>query len=227
MHHSSSTTYTDGVPDVEPVTKRRLDGLVDDLFLEFAGTVGREAITEMMADSAARLAETAAIQDYLPLLAYRLTKERLGATVRALHQGEGGRRDVVFVSLSGGGRGQIAAALTKLLSHNEIAVHSAGTAIHGQIDPAVSAAISERGIDASDAFARPITPEILRATDVVVTMGHSVGVFEIPEGVRHEDWRVGDPVGAPIDEVRRVRDDIERRVRMLLERLGVGPVAQK
>lgn len=195
---------------VDPVTKRRLDGLADDLFVEFAGKVERKSIAALMADSAARLAETAAIHDYLPLLAYRLTKERLSATVRVEHEGEDGRRDVVFVSLSGGGRGQIAAALTRLLSDNEVAVHSAGTAIHGQIDPAVSVAISERGIDASDAFARPIPPEVLRATDVVVTMGHSVGVFEIPEGVLHEDWRVGDPVGAPIDEVRRVRDDIQR-----------------
>ncbi len=178
------------------------------IFVEFAGAVEREWIGELMADSAARLDETAAINDYLPRLAYRLTKERLRATVRAEHEREDGRRDVVFVSLSGGGRGQIAAALTRLLSDNEVAVHSAGTAIQGQIDPAVSAAISERGIDTSDAFARPITPEVLQVTDVVVTMGHSVGVFEIPGGVLHEDWRVGDPVGAPIDEVRRVRDDI-------------------
>jgi hypothetical protein len=53
-----------------------------------------------------------------------------------------------------------------------------------------------------------MTPEVLGATDVVVTMGHSVGVFDIPDGVRHEDWRVGDPVGAQLDEVRRVREDI-------------------
>jgi protein-tyrosine-phosphatase len=52
-------------------------------------------------------------------------------------------------------------------------------------------------------------------------MGHSVGVFDIADGVRHEDWRVGDPVGAQLDEVRRVREDIERRVRTLLDRLGV------
>jgi arsenate reductase len=167
------------VSDVAPVTRRRLGGLTDDLFVEFAGKVERESIAEKMADSAARLAETAAIHDYLPLLAYRPAKERLSATVRAEHEGEDGRRDVVFVSLSAGGRGQIAAPLTRLLSDNEVAVHSAGTAIQGQIDPAVSAAISERGIDATDAFARPITPEVLRATEVVVTMGHSVGAFEI------------------------------------------------
>jgi len=85
----------------------------------------------------------------------------------------------------------------------------------------VSTAISELGIDVSEAFARPITPEVLEATDVVVTMGHSVGVFDIPDGVRHEDSGVGDPVGAQLDDVRRVREDIKRRVRTLLDSLGV------
>jgi ArsR family transcriptional regulator len=55
---------------------------------------------------------------------------------------------------------------------------------------------------------------------VIVTMGLSVGVVDIANGVRHEDWRVGDPTGATIDEVRRVRDDIAKRVRALLTDLG-------
>jgi arsenate reductase (thioredoxin) len=180
-----------------------------------------DTVRALMADSAERLASSAAVPDFVPLLAYRLAKERLGASRRtddpATHDGH----DVVFVSLSGGGRGQIAAALTTLLSDGAVTVHSAGTAVRGQIDPAVSTAIGELGIDLSEAFARPITPEVLRGADVIVTMGHSVGIVDIPEGVAHEDWRVGDPVGAPIEEVRRVRDDIEHRVRALLERLDI------
>jgi arsenate reductase (thioredoxin) len=71
---------------------------------------------------------------------------------------------------------------------------------------------------------RPSTDEVLRAADVVVTMGHSVGAVEIPEAVRHVDWRVGDPAGADLAEVRRVRGDIERRLRALLEELGCTAV---
>jgi arsenate reductase len=56
---------------------------------------------------------------------------------------------------------------------------------------------------------------------VIVTMAHSVGLVDIPDGVRHEDWRIGDPIGAPMDEIRRVRSDIEYRVRTLLVELGV------
>ena len=108
------------------------------------------------------------------------------------------------------------------LSENRVSVHSAGTAVHGQIDPGVRAVIGELGVDFDKGFARPVTEEVLRAADVIVTMGHSVGVIDIPQDVRHEDWRIGDPVGAPIAEIRRVRADIERRVRTLLSELGVA-----
>ncbi len=126
-----------------------------------------------------------------------------------------------YSSASAAGRGQIAAALTTLLSENRVAVHSAGTAVHGQIDPGVQAVIAELGVDRDQAFARPVTDEVLRAADVIVTMGHSVGAIDIPEHVRYDDWRVGDPTGAPVDEIRRVRADIERRVKTLLSDLGV------
>jgi arsenate reductase (thioredoxin) len=81
--------------------------------------------------------------------------------------------------------------------------------------------ITELGAGAEEQFARPVTDEVLRAADVIVTMGHSVGVVDIPQDVRHEDWRVGDPLGAPLGEIRRVRADIENRVRTLLNGLGV------
>jgi arsenate reductase len=220
-HWALPLTYTAHMPSFNPVVQRRLDALANELAAEFEGEFEADQVVALMADSAVRLAETAAIPDYLPPLAYRLTKERLRGSKRTGRPAADESRDIVFVSLSGGGRGQIAAALTTLLSGNKITVHSAGTAVHGQIDPVVSTAISELGIDVSEASARPITQEVLGATDVVVTMGHSVGVFDIPDGVRHEDWRVGDPVGAQLDEVRRVREDIERGVRTLLERLGV------
>ncbi len=127
----------------------------------------------------------------------------------------------MFVSLSGGRRGQIAAALTAKLSRKRVSVHSAGTATSAEIDPHVRTAIAELGLDPDEQFARPVTDEVLRGADVIVTMGHSVGQVEIPQGVRHEDWRIGDPIGAPIQEIRRVRNDIEYRVRALLSDLGV------
>jgi protein-tyrosine-phosphatase len=82
---------------------------------------------------------------------------------------------------------------------------------------------SASSVDTSEFFVRPVSRDILAGADVIVTMGHSVGKVELPEEAKHEDWRVGDPVGASMEETRRVRDDIERRVRALLVELGVRP----
>ena len=97
----------------------------------------------------------------------------------------------------------------------------AATSTSAEIDPRVRAVIAELDLDPDEEFARPVTDEVLRGADVIVTMGHSVGQIEIPPGVRHEDSRIGDPIGASIQEIRRVRDDIEYRVRALLTDLGV------
>jgi len=212
---------------LDPVIANRIDGAVDDLCSAFSGEFERRQIAELMDDSVNQLADSAVVLDFLPSLAYRLTRERLNAIRRSTGELATASRDVVFVSLSGGGRGQIAAALTTLLSGGQVAVHCAGTAIRGEIDPGVQAVIGELGVDPNDAFAHPVTDEVLGAADVIVTMAHSVGVVDIPAHARHQDWRVGDPVGAPLQEIRRVRSDIERRVAALLDELGVTIVGRE
>jgi protein-tyrosine-phosphatase len=202
-------------------SRHQLDRMLDDLCAEFEGRFDRRRIQAVIEDSADRIASSAKVHDFLPLMAFRFARERLHAIARAQGEDAEGKWDVVFVSLSGGGRGQIAATLTTLLSDHKVAVHSAGTAVQGQIDPGVRSVIAELGVNPEEAFARPVTDEVLHGADVIVTMGHSVGLIEIPDGVRHEDWRVGDPIGAPVEEIRRVRADIEHRVRGLLAELGV------
>jgi protein-tyrosine-phosphatase len=202
-------------------TMHQIERMVGDLCSEFADEFDRPQIERVMNDSVERVAATAKVFDFLPLMSYRFARERLQAIRRAHGEDASGTWDVVYVSLSGGGRGQIAAALTRVLADERVSVHSAGTAVRGPVDASVRTAIEELGLDPDQEFARPVTDEVLRGADVIVTMGHSVGVVEIPEGVRYEDWRVGDPIGAPIAEVRRVRADVERRVRALLTELGV------
>jgi protein-tyrosine-phosphatase len=90
------------------------------------------------------------------------------------------------------------------------------------MDPGVRNVIAELGVDPGEEFARPVTDEVLAGADVIVTMGHSVSVVEVPPDVRHADWRIGDPIGAPVEEIRRVQSDIEYRVRDLLAELGVS-----
>jgi len=206
---------------LDPAVQHQCERTVTDLCAEFAGAFDRLQIEDVMSDSVDRVLETATVFDFVPLMAYRFTRERLKAVSRARGETTPDTLDVVFVSLSGGGRGQIAAALTTKLSDRRVSVHSAGTAARAEIDPQVRTVIDEIGLGSDEEFVRPVTDEVLRGADVVVTMGHSVGVVEIPEGVRREDWRIGDPIGAPIEEVRRVRSDIEYRVRQLLAELGV------
>jgi hypothetical protein len=73
--------------------------------------------------------------------------------------------------------------------------------------------MAELAVDLTEAYAKPLSLEVLGAADVVVTMGRSVGSVDVPKGTLHLDWRVGDPTGAPVEEVRRVRDDIDRASR--------------
>jgi arsenate reductase (thioredoxin) len=172
-----------------------------------------------MDDSLEQLVGDAQVDDFVPTLAHRFARERLKALGRRLGP-ESELPDIVFVGLGDSGRGQMAAALLTLRSEGSIVAHSAGSTAERAIDPAVVEAMNELGVDLSEAYAKPLSPEVLEAADIVVTMGRSVGAVEIPEGTRHLDWRVGDPSGAPADEVRRVRDDIDRRVEALIADLG-------
>ena len=84
------------------------------------------------------------------------------------------------------------------------------------------AVMAEVGIDISAEIPQPWADEIVRAADVVVTMGCGDACPVFP-GKRYLDWELDDPAGRSLDEVRPIRDEIERRVRGLLAELGVTP----
>jgi protein-tyrosine-phosphatase len=208
------------VDELSPVAKLHVTRAVDALADEFDETHSRETIERVMDDSVRQLVGRAEVDDFLPTLAHRFTRERLKAMGRA-HGPEEALPDVLFVGLGDTGRGQIAAALVTLRSEGRIVAHSAGSSFGVSVDPAVVAVMEELGVDLTEAYAKPLSDEVLEAADMVVTMGRSVGSVEVPEGTTHLDWRVGDPTGAPVDEVRRVHDDIDRRVADLLATLEV------
>jgi arsenate reductase len=205
------------VDELSPVARQHVERAVDALVDEFGDQHSRETIERLMDDSVGQLVVRAQVDDFLPTLAHRFTRERLRAMGRA--QGQSASPDVLFVGLGDTGRGQMAAALVTLRSEGRVVAHSAGSTAGSAVDPAVSEVMAELGVDLTEAYAKPLSEEVLAAADVVVTMGRSVGAVDIPEGTRHEDWRVGDPTGAPVDEVRRVRDEIDQRVQRLLGEL--------
>jgi protein-tyrosine-phosphatase len=203
--------------ETEQHVKRAVQSLSD----EFSDSHSEETIEHVMEDSLAQLAGQAEVNDFLATLAYRFTRERLKAMARA-HGAEDAMSEILFVGLGDSGRGQMASALVTLRSEGRVVAHSAGQTTAPAVDPAVVIVMQELGVDLSEAFAKPLSHEVLVAADIVVTMGKSVGAVAVPEGTEHLDWRVGDPTGASIDETRRVRDDIDRRVQELLGQLSVG-----
>jgi arsenate reductase len=131
------------------------------------------------------------------------------------------RPTVLFVCVHNAGRSQMAASLLDHHAGGRVQVRSAGSAPADEIDPAVTAAMSELGLDLSAEFPKPLTTEAVATADVVVTMGCG-DACPVVAGRRYLDWELPDPSGRPIDDVRSIRDDIDRRVVALLEELVAG-----
>ncbi len=126
--------------------------------------------------------------------------------------------EVLFVCVHNAGRSQMAAGLVKLRSDDRIDVRSAGSAPGDEINPAVVDAMAELGVDMSEEFPKPLTDEVVRAADVVITMGCG-DACPIYPGKRYEDWVLDDPAGHDVATVRRIRDEIDARVRALVQEL--------
>jgi arsenate reductase len=127
--------------------------------------------------------------------------------------------EVLFVCVHNAGRSQMAAALLDHYAQGRIHVRSAGSTPADEINPAVVEAMTEVGIDLSKEFPKPLTDEAVREADVVITMGCGDACAIYP-GKRYLDWELPDPAGRPVDEVRPIRDEIDRRVRELLNDLA-------
>jgi arsenate reductase len=206
---------------LDPVTRRHVEKAAEALQDEFAGTFTRETIARFIAESVDLLGESK-VNVYVPVLAHRFARERL----RALGQAEGvitkQKPEVLFVCVQNAGRSQIAAGLITLRSNGRVGVRSAGSDPAEVVQPHVAEVMSEVGVDLSEAFPKPLTDEVVRAADVVVTMGCG-DACPIYPGKRYEDWDVGDPAEASsLAEVRAIRDEIDVRVQRLLSELDIG-----
>jgi arsenate reductase (thioredoxin) len=202
---------------LDPVTQQHIDQAAERLAEEFAGIFSQQTIARYMAESQDLLGD-AKINVFVPVLAHRFARERL----RALAQAEGtlgkDQPEVLFVCVHNAGRSQMAAGLVKLRSSDRVHVRSAGSDPSDEINPAVVAAMGELGIDMGQEFPKPLTDEVVRAADVVITMGCG-DACPIYPGKRYEDWDLDDPAGQDLETVRRIRDELDRRVRGLIAEL--------
>ena len=126
--------------------------------------------------------------------------------------------EVLFVCVHNAGRSQMAAALLQRAAQGRVSVRSAGSMPASEIHPGVREAMAEIGIDLSQESPKAVSDELVRAADVVVTMGCGDACPVYP-GKTYVDWELADPANKPVEEVRAIRDSIDLRVRALLEEL--------
>lgn len=190
---------------------------------KFKGTFGIETIERFLSESLGDL-KGSKITTWLPVLAERFASDRL----RALAKIEGKIVDhkpyVLFLCVHNAGRSQMAAGWLEHLAGDQVEIFSGGSNPAGEVNAAAVEAMKEVGIDISGYFPKPWTDEIVRAADVVVTMGCGDACPIFP-GKRYEDWQVPDPAGRDVEAVRPIRDELERRVRGLMDSLGVPAAA--
>ncbi|MEO5838114.1 MAG: arsenate reductase ArsC [Acidimicrobiales bacterium] len=187
---------------------------------QFSGTFGRETVERFVVDSLEQLVPTAKVTTFLPVLAEKFAKERL----RALGKVEGSLPStvpgVLFLCVHNAGRSQMAAGWLRHLAGDRVTVYSGGSEPASEINPAAIAAMAEVGVDITEEFPKPWTDEVVRAADVVITMGCGDACPLYP-GKRYEDWELADPAGQDVAAVRPIRDEIRERVEALITSLTI------
>ncbi len=187
---------------------------------QFDGMVNAETVERVVFESYAALGRTASIKTHLPSLAEKFAHDRL--TALAQSKGVVAKRvpEVLYVCVQNSGRSQMAAALTRHISGGRVHVRSAGSSPSGiGILPSVVTVLGEIGIEVGEEFPKPLTDDVVRAADAVVTMGCGDACPVYP-GKRYLDWHLDDPAELDLDGVRVVRDQIRVHVEELLSEIS-------
>jgi protein-tyrosine-phosphatase len=193
------------------------------LHTEFGEHFGVETIERFLHSSYDQFAGRATITNFLPLLAERWARQRLIALARVEGKITDAKPTVLFLCTHNAGRSQMALGFFNHLAGDHGVAWSGGSEPGNEINPAAVQAMAEVGIDITREFPKPWTDEIVQAADVVVTIGCGDACPFYP-GKRYENWELPDPAGQGVDAVRPIRDDVEERVRRLLDELGIIPV---
>ena len=199
-----------------------LERLADELAAKFAGIFGIETVRRYVLESYVSLLRASTVRAHLATRTVRFATDRLTALAQAKGAIERDVPEVLFVCEQNAGRSQMAAVLTTHLSGGRVHVRSAGSMPSNELNPEVIEVMAELGLDMSQEFPKPLTDDVVQAADVVITMGCGDACPVYP-GKRYQDWDLVDPDGQPMDEVRRIRDDIKGHVAELLGSLGVVP----
>ena len=191
---------------------------------DFEGIFGIETIELFLQTSYDQFAGRATVTHFLPLLAEKFARQRLQALAKVEGLADDGLPAVLFLCTHNAGRSQMALGWFNHLAGDRATAWSGGSEPGTGLNPAAVAAMAELGIDITGEFPKPWTDEIVRAADVVITMGCGDACPIFP-GKRYEDWDLDDPAGQTLDAVRPIRDKIGQQVRALLASLDVPVTA--
>jgi arsenate reductase (thioredoxin) len=200
--------------------QRALEIGVAHLQTEFSDTFDAETVQRMMYPSYDKLAAHATVRDFLPLLAERFSRQQLHARAKINSKSDDEKLVVLFLCNHNAGRSQMAMGFFNHFAGGGAVVWSGGSEPQGVINPAAIAVMAERRIDISGEYPKPWTGEVVQAADVIVTMGCGDAAPTVP-GRRYENWELDDLTGKDLAEVRLIRDEIENRVRWLLDDLRI------
>jgi protein-tyrosine-phosphatase len=218
--HASASTLAElaELADLDLITRGTLRRSIDKIAYEYDTTFDRAEVEAVLVDSYLQLARTAKITMYLPILADRFARDRLAAI--ATSRGLIAKRvpEVLFVCVRNAGRSQMAAAFARHYAGVNLHIRTGGSDPGEAIHPEVVAAMKDAGLSLDEEFPKPLTDDVVAASDVVITMGCGDRCPYVP-GKRYEDWPIEDPGGQPAEQVAAVRDDVDRRVRDLVASL--------
>jgi arsenate reductase len=213
-------TQTFRRPDLSIDQQLALKTAATRLARDFRGTFGVETIDRFLNSSYDQFATRASIPNFLPLLAERFARQRLEALSIVEGHTHSGKPVVLFLCTHNAGRSQMALGFFQHYAGDNAVAWSGGSEPGIEVNPAAIEAMRERGINIAEEYPKPWTDEVVRAADVVITMGCGDACPVFP-GKRYEEWTLNDPAGLDVAAVRPVRDEIERHVLALLEQLEV------
>jgi arsenate reductase (thioredoxin) len=159
---------------------------------------------------------------FVPIFVERFAKDRLRALAKVEGKMISDKPSVMFLCVHNAGRSQMASGWLKHLSGDRVDVFSGGSEPASTVNPAAIEAMAEVGIDIRTEFPKPWTDEIIRAADVVITMGCGDACPVYP-GKHYEDWVLDDPEGLGVEAVRQIRDEIRGRVEKLMAEMKIAP----
>lgn len=218
-----------GNPDEGATPDDLLTRIASDLAARFEGVFAPETVERYVRESHGLLSGQPQIPRHLPSLTAQFAADRLSALAIQSDlapgpTGPGRVPEVLFVCVQNAGRSQMAAGILRQLAGERVHVRTAGSAPAPAVRSVIVTALDEIGVPIGGEYPKPLTDEVVRAADVVVTMGCG-DACPVYAGRRYLDWELEDPLGLPLARVRVIRDDIERRVRELLMTLDVSPAA--